>query len=85
MDTVAPLTERLELTADLIAVEFDDGDDLAALIMEARDALVAIRQHYELRSELYTSDADLAAAMYQLATGSASAQAAENTEERGNG
>lgn len=67
MDTVAPLTERLELTADLIAVEFDDGDDLAALIMEARDALVAIRQHYELRSELYTSDADVAAAMYALA------------------
>ncbi len=44
-----------------------------------------IARHYEARSELYTSDADLAAAMYQLATGPASAQAAENTEERGNG
>ncbi len=32
-----------------------------------RAALDAIQQHYELRSELYTSDADLAAAMYDFA------------------
>lgn len=69
--TIAPLTERLELTADLLTVEYDDAGDLAALIMEARDALVAVRQHYELRSELYTNEADLAAAMYQLANGKA--------------
>ena len=66
MSTVAPLTERLEFSADLLAVEYDDAGELASLIMEARDALVAIRQHYELRSELYSNDADLAAAGYDF-------------------
>lgn len=34
------------------------------------ERLERIAQHYEARSELYTSDADLAAAMYAFALGS---------------